>query len=87
VRLEVLGKLKKSNELLRNRTGELPACSIVPQPTTLPDAPIQVTSTLICLREPLQTPDHTAQNDVRSVKLLLVLASNVILDFRSRRDL
>jgi hypothetical protein len=32
VRLEVLGQLKN---LIRNRTRDLPACSTVPQPTTL----------------------------------------------------
>jgi hypothetical protein len=36
--LEGLGKLKKSNNLIENRTRDLPACSIVPQPTTLPRA-------------------------------------------------
>jgi hypothetical protein len=35
VRLEGLGKLKEKN-LNRNRTRDLPACSIVSQPTTLP---------------------------------------------------
>jgi hypothetical protein len=30
---------KKSNNLIGNRTRDLPACSIVPQPTTLPRAP------------------------------------------------
>jgi hypothetical protein len=39
VRLEALGKLKKSTSS-GTRTGDLPACSIVPQPTTLPRAPI-----------------------------------------------
>jgi hypothetical protein len=38
VRLEELGKLKKSTSS-GIRTGDLPACSIVPQPTTLPRAP------------------------------------------------
>jgi hypothetical protein len=37
VRLEGLGKLKK-NYLIGTRTRDLPACSIVPQPTTLPRA-------------------------------------------------
>jgi hypothetical protein len=37
VRLEGLGKLKKSTSSW-TRTGDLPACSIVPQPTTLPRA-------------------------------------------------
>jgi hypothetical protein len=39
VRLERLGKLKKSNELMGIRTHVLPACSIVPQPTMLLHAP------------------------------------------------
>jgi hypothetical protein len=39
VRLVGLGQLKKSSDLIENKTGDLPACSIVPQPTTLPCAP------------------------------------------------
>jgi hypothetical protein len=35
VRLEGLGKLKKSSDLILIRTRNLPVCSIVPQPTTL----------------------------------------------------
>jgi hypothetical protein len=38
VRLEGLGKLKKSTSS-GTRTGDLQACSIVPQPTTLLRAP------------------------------------------------
>jgi hypothetical protein len=38
VRLEE-GKLKKSNDLMGNGTCDLPACSIVPQPSMLPRAP------------------------------------------------
>jgi hypothetical protein len=38
LRLEGLGKLKKIH-LIGTRTRDLPACSIVPQPTTLPRAP------------------------------------------------
>jgi hypothetical protein len=38
VRLEELGKLKKSTSS-GTQTGNLPACSIVPQPTTLLRAP------------------------------------------------
>jgi hypothetical protein len=37
--LERLGKLNKSNDLIGNRTRDLPACSIVPQPTMPPRAP------------------------------------------------
>jgi hypothetical protein len=35
VRLEGLGKLKKFNMLIGSQTHNLPACSIVPQPTML----------------------------------------------------
>jgi hypothetical protein len=35
VRLEGLGQLKKSNDLIGIRTRDLPSWSIVPQPTTL----------------------------------------------------
>jgi hypothetical protein len=38
VRLEGLGTLKKFNDLIGKGTNKLPACSIVPQPTTLPRA-------------------------------------------------
>jgi hypothetical protein len=38
VQLEGLSKLKKSTSS-RTQTGNLPACSTVPQPTTLPRAP------------------------------------------------
>jgi hypothetical protein len=40
MRLEGLGILKKSHHLIGNRTRDLPACSIVPQQTTLLRAPI-----------------------------------------------
>jgi hypothetical protein len=39
--LEGLSKLKKSNDLTGNRTHDLLACSIVPQPTMLPRPPIK----------------------------------------------
>jgi hypothetical protein len=39
VRLEGLGELKKSNDLIGTRTRILPTCSIVPHPTTLSRAP------------------------------------------------
>jgi hypothetical protein len=42
--LEWLGKLKKSNGLIGNQSRDLPACSTVPQPTTLPVPP-----TLVCI--------------------------------------
>jgi hypothetical protein len=39
LRMDGFGKLKKSNDLIGIRTRNLPACSIAPQPTTLPRAP------------------------------------------------
>jgi hypothetical protein len=39
MRLEGLGKLKKSSDLIWNRTRDIPACSTVPQPTMLLRAP------------------------------------------------
>jgi hypothetical protein len=38
-RLEGLAKLKKCNDLIGTRTRDRPACSVVPQPSTLPRAP------------------------------------------------
>jgi hypothetical protein len=42
IRPEGLGKLKNSNELIGNQTRDLPACSIVPQSSMLPRAPLQL---------------------------------------------
>jgi hypothetical protein len=39
VQLEGSGQLKKFSDLIENKTHCFPACSIVPQPTTLPRAP------------------------------------------------
>jgi hypothetical protein len=39
VRLQGLGKLKKSSDIIGNRTRGLPPCSIVPQTTSLQRAP------------------------------------------------
>jgi hypothetical protein len=39
VPLEGLGQLKKSNDLIGNRTRDLSAFGKIPQPTTLPRAP------------------------------------------------
>jgi hypothetical protein len=46
-RLEGLGKLKKSNDLIGNQTRDLPACRIVPQPTTLSRTPLTLQCSLI----------------------------------------
>jgi hypothetical protein len=40
VQLEGLGKFKTPNDLIRTLTRDLPARSIVPQPTMLPRGPI-----------------------------------------------
>jgi hypothetical protein len=42
VKLEGLRQLKKFSDFFGNRTRNLPACSVVPQPTTLPRAPHEV---------------------------------------------
>jgi hypothetical protein len=49
VRLEGLGQLNKFNDLIGNRTRDLPACNIIPQPTTLPRAPLCV-CVCVCVR-------------------------------------
>jgi hypothetical protein len=41
--------IEKSNDLIGNRTRDLPACSIVPQPTTLPRATLYVNQLIKCL--------------------------------------
>jgi hypothetical protein len=40
VRLERLRQLKKKIQLIETRTRDLPACNIVPEPPTLPRAPL-----------------------------------------------
>jgi hypothetical protein len=42
VRLEELGILKKSNDLIETRNRDLPAYSIMPQPTTLSIPPFAI---------------------------------------------
>jgi hypothetical protein len=62
LRLEELGKLKKSTSS-GNRTRDLPACSIVPQPTTLPRA------TLSCKRV-LETDEEVIENFKNSPRMI-----------------
>jgi hypothetical protein len=45
---EKIRSIEKSNDLIRNRTRDLPACSIVPQPTTLPRDPTMGMYTVKC---------------------------------------
>jgi hypothetical protein len=40
LRLQALGQLKKCNDLIGTRTQDLPVCSVLLQPTTLPRSPI-----------------------------------------------
>jgi hypothetical protein len=58
VRLEGLGKLKKIH-LIGTRTLNLPACSIVPQPTTIPRVPFSETLGMMNVTTAL---DRTALN-------------------------
>jgi hypothetical protein len=45
VRLEGLGQWENFNDLIGNRTRDLPACSIAPQPTTLLRTPLKMIMT------------------------------------------
>jgi hypothetical protein len=56
VRLEGLDQLKKSSDPIGNRTRDLQACSIVPQPTTLPRAPLRKSLLLKSLKESPHMP-------------------------------
>jgi hypothetical protein len=47
VLLEGLGQLKKSSDLIGNRTDDLPACSIVPQPAALLRVPSGHTAAML----------------------------------------
>jgi hypothetical protein len=49
VRLEGLVKLKKYSDVIGFRTRNLPACSTVPQPTTLPPAALLLLLLLLLL--------------------------------------
>jgi hypothetical protein len=62
VRLERLGKLKKSTSF-ETRTGDLPACSMVPHPTTLPRDPRLVVMGLY-FGNPIYSIPTTATNDI-----------------------
>jgi hypothetical protein len=63
VRLEGLGKLKKkSNDLIGNQTRDLPACSIVPQPTTLPRAPNNNNNIFTCWTQQLGANHRATTN-------------------------
>jgi hypothetical protein len=53
MRLEGLGKLKNPSDLIGNRTRDLPACSIVSEPTTPNCAPLHF---LRHLQIALETP-------------------------------
>jgi hypothetical protein len=57
LRLEGFRSIEKSNDLIGNRTRHLPACSIVPQPTTLPHAPIYGCNAIYNLNKPFK-PDY-----------------------------
>jgi hypothetical protein len=44
--------MEKYNDLIGNRTRDLPACSVVPRPTTLPLAPYFILRSLILILYP-----------------------------------
>jgi len=43
--------IKNSNETIGNQTRDLPACSVVPQPTAPPRAPVFVILSVICFTD------------------------------------
>jgi hypothetical protein len=55
MRLDGMGKLKKSNNLIGNRTGDLPACSIAPQPTALRYSSSNANISIIPANSPIST--------------------------------
>jgi hypothetical protein len=56
VRLEGLGPLKKSCDLNGNQNRDLPVCSIVPQPTTIPCPPFRLAELLYMTHENVAPP-------------------------------
>jgi hypothetical protein len=50
--------IDKSSDLIGNRTRDLPACSIVPQPTTLPRAPYSKIIILFIVTQQSETCRH-----------------------------
>jgi hypothetical protein len=83
VRLEGLGQLKKSNYLIGNLTRDLPDCTIVPQPTTLPRAPcksicnMKTMSAEICfLRHCNEMPEILVHiNNLRQINFLVPICA------------
>jgi hypothetical protein len=73
VQLEGLGKTKKFSDLIRTRTPNFLACSIVPQPSTLPCAPY------VC-KKLLKLSSHTFHFEVSNYEdnLFLVYSHNII---------
>jgi hypothetical protein len=80
VRLEGLEQLKKTNDLIGNRTHDLPACSIVPQPTTVPRAP--PSNFIIKLKLMLVENTWLQLNKGHNLKIKLHLIKPTIRDFR-----
>jgi hypothetical protein len=65
--------IEKSSEIIRNRIRDLPACSIVPQPTTLPRASKSGSlAKFFCLGRKCLQPDHS----LTPQELLLALQSH-----------
>jgi hypothetical protein len=72
VQPQELGVVKQSNDLIRSRNRDLSACSLVPQPTTIPRAP----SALFLLKD---LSDHISLN--------LLLDTNKLTSFYSSNKL
>jgi hypothetical protein len=78
VRLEGLGQLKISNDLIGNQTCNLPACSIVSQQTKLPRAPFNTYIHLYITNE-LQTvtPHYNKTLILQNIDFKLIAISSI----------
>jgi hypothetical protein len=82
VLLEGLGKLKKVNDLNGNRTRNLPACSTVPQPTTLPREPhpLRTGGFSTGVKVPGRESDHSPPSSAAIKKVAAIPLNRVALN-------
>jgi hypothetical protein len=82
VRPEGLGKLKKYIHLKGSRTLDLPACTIVPQPTTLPCAPCSNHNESVITYAMLLEP--TGLNAICNMYYFRILKSRIFLNAKAK---
>jgi hypothetical protein len=78
VRLE--GQVKNSNDFIGNQTHDLPTCSTVPQPTTLPRAPWK--TTMLCLTSLRAHLHHQTVTSLRNYPTVYRMILNYCRGFR-----